>query len=315
MQMYIEAISHYLPKFVFNNKYFKSLNGLSDEWILQRTGIKQRRKASKTENTNVMAIKAVKNLFQNNQIAKDSIDLIIGATYTPFDTVGTLAHAIQKEFNIKARAISISTACSSFVNAVEIVEGYFASEKSKLAIIAVSEHNSAYNDETSEISGHLWGDGAAAVLISKEKLSNENFKILDIHTEGLGNLGKGTQGVFLHPLNGGLVMPYGKDVFIHACKFMSQQTTDILNKNKIPLSHLNYLIPHQANIRIIENVRAQLQLNKNKVITNIDRLGNTGCASIVIGLSENKEKFKKGDFIVISVFGGGYSCGAMLLKK
>lgn len=314
--MYINSISHYLPKHIIRNDYFKKVNGLSEEWILSRTGIEERRKALSKENTNTMAIEAVNVALNQLPYSIADIDLIIGATYTPYDTVGTLAHSVQNEFNISdAKAISLSAACSSFINAIEIVEGYFATNKASKALVVASEHNTAYHNEKDMQAGHLWGDGAAAVFISKEQLSEKDYQIVDVITKGLGNIGKSINGVSLHPTNGGIKMPFGKDVFINANKYMTESIIDILNRNNLSIDDINYVIPHQANIRIIENVGKQLKVNKEKVLVNIDKLGNTGCASTPITFSQNQNKFKKEDLVAFTVFGGGYSSGAMLVKK
>ncbi len=314
--MYINLISHYLPEQIINNDYFKDVNGLTDEWIVSRTGIKERRRASSQENTNTMAIDAVERSIKNLSYSISDIDLIIGATYTPFDTVVGLAHSIQSHYKIdKAKAINITSACSSFVNAVEIVEGYFAMNKAEKALVIASEHNSVYGNESDKQSGHLWGDGAAAIFISKKRLSDNDLKIIDVNTEGLGNIGHPDESVYLHPLNGGLRMPNGKEVFINANKYMAKSLDDILKKNSMSINDVNYVIPHQANIRIIENVRSQLEIGKEKMVVNIDKLGNTGSASTPIALAQIIKKIKHNDVIGITVFGGGYSSGAMIIKK
>ncbi|MPN26623.1 3-oxoacyl-[acyl-carrier-protein] synthase 3 [bioreactor metagenome] len=179
----------------------------------------------------------------------------------------------------------------------------------------VSENNSAYNDTSDKTSGFLWGDGASAVFISNERCSDEDFEVLDVNTSGLGNIGKSTDAVCLKPGNGGLKMPYGKDVFQYACTYMIQETEQILQKNGIPHNQLNYFIPHQANARITDYVVKKLNLQPSQVLTNIEHFGNTGSASTPIVLSQNLRKFKQYDTIAISVFGGGYSSGAVLLKK
>lgn len=314
--MYINAVCHYLPETIVLNEHYTNLNGLTDEWIYKRSGIKQRTKAGQEENTNSMSIDAIKTIEKNLPYSLDDIDLIVGATYTPYDTVGTLAHAVQGHFNIRdAKAITITSACSSFINAIEIVEGYFAMNKAEKAIVIAAEHNSAYNNDEDEQSGYLWGDGAGVVFISKKKYSTDDLTILDLSTTGLGNIGKGIEGVYLRPINGGLKMPYGKDIFIHACKYMVSEVENILKKNKFKIEDVNYLIPHQANVRIIDNVAKTLGLKNGQRIMNIENNGNTGCASTAIALSQNWDRFNKDDLIVITVFGGGYSSGAMLLKK
>jgi 3-oxoacyl-[acyl-carrier-protein] synthase-3 len=314
--MLINLIKNYLPNVVIPNDYFFENYGITNEEIIAKSGIKQRRRTQPNENTNSMAIEAVKKAFFELPFPLNEIDLIIGATYTPYDTVGTLAHAVQKQFNISnAKCFTIDSACSSFVNAIETVDCYFANKKASKALIVVSENNSSYSDTSDKTSGFLWGDGASAVFVSNERCSDEDLEVLDINTTGLGTIGKSIDGVFLKPGNGGIKMPFGKDVFQYACTYMIQETEQILHKNGIPLNQLNYLIPHQANARIIEYVAKKLKLNPSSVLTNIEHFGNTGSASTPIVLSQNWRKFKQNDTIVISVFGGGYSSGAILLKK
>jgi 3-oxoacyl-[acyl-carrier-protein] synthase-3 len=263
-----------------------------------------------------MSIKAVESAIDQLPYPIKEIDLIIGATYTPYDTIGTLAHAVQGYFNIpRARVISISSACSSVLNAIEIVEGYFAADKAQRAIVVASEHNTAYSDDRDKQSGHLWGDGAGALFISKEKFSEKDIKIIDINTRGLAHIGKGVEGVCLRPNDGGLKMPHGKEIFVNASKYMVSEVKDILHKNHLTLKNINYLIPHQANSRIIRNIAESLGLRNGEMITNMEETGNTGCASTIIVLSQNWDRFLSDELIVITVFGGGYSAGAMLLKK
>jgi 3-oxoacyl-[acyl-carrier-protein] synthase-3 len=314
--MYINTVSHYLPTTTIFNEYYTRLVGLSDDWIFKRSGIRSRLKADPNENTNTMAIEAVRSATDRLPYSIKDVDLIVGATYTPYDTVGTLAHAVQRCFNIaKARVVSISSACSSFLNAVEIVEGYFAINKAHKALVVASEHNTAYSTDTDTQSGHLWGDGAAAAFISKKRASEEDIKIIDLNTTGLGHIGKGTEGVYLRPNEGGLKMPFGKDVFVNASKYMISEVKNILKKNHISLEKIVHLIPHQANSRIIAQVAEGLGLHNGELIMNIEDTGNTGCASTMIALSQSWKIFKKNELIVVTVFGGGYSSGAMLLER
>lgn len=314
--MYINAISHYLPAKLVHNDYYTELKGLTDEWIFQRSGIRRRTRAAGDENTNTMAIEAIIPLLDKLPYDLTDVDLIVGATYTPYDMVGTLAHAVQGHFNIhSAAAVTVTSACSSFINAVEIVEGYFATGKAKKALVIASEHNYLYTDDYCDQSAHLWGDGAGCVFISSEQCSGSDIRILDVHTAGLGHIGKGVAGVYLRPSNGGLTMPFGRDIFVNACKFMAAEAQDILAKNHYLLDDVNYLVPHQANARIMDHVAKVLGVDHSRVISNIEDTGNTGCASTLICLSQNWQKFMKDDLILVTVFGGGYSSGAMLLKK
>jgi len=314
--MIINLISHYIPEVIVPNIYFTANYGISNEDIISKSGIHQRRRIQPGENTNSMAIEAVKKALPKLLFPINEIDLIIGATYTPYDTVATLAHAVQKQFNIyNAKCFTIDSACSSFVNAVETVECYFANSKASKALIVISENNSTYNDETDNKSNFLWGDGAAAVFISDERYSDEDMEVLDVNTTGLGHIGKSIDAVCLKPNNGGLRMPFGRDVFQFACIYMIQETKKILSRNNLPINRLNYFIPHQANSRISDYVAKKLNIESYRVLSNIEEHGNTGSASTPIVLSQNWKKFKPNDTIVISVFGGGYSSGAVLLKK
>lgn len=313
--MFINKISSYIPKTVVPNSYFAEINGLSDEWILSRTGIKERRKAHKDENTNTMAVKAIELTIDNLPFDKNEIDLIVGATYTPYDTIHSLAHAAQNYLEVNdIPVLSVSTACSSFANAMEVVQGYFAMGKAEKALVLVSDNNTAYSDETDKKSGHLWGDGASAVFVSKERLHEKDWEVKDIITGGAGNIGKAPDGVFLRPAHEGFMMGNGRDVFINACQYMAKVTKDILEKNNYTLDDLSYFAPHQANYRITKNVAENLGIDESKALSNIQDLGNTGCAGCSIALYQNQDKFKKGDLIAVTVFGGGYSYGAILIE-
>lgn len=314
--MFIHFTAHYLPKTIIPNAYFTELNGLTDEWLESRTGIKERRKASENEDLNTMAIAAVDALKGKMAFDLSEIDLIVGATYTPADTVVTHAHVVQQHLDISdIPVVCASSACSSLLNAIEIVQGYFALKKATKALVVAAEHNTAYSHEKDPKSGHLWGDGATAIVMTSEKIQEGDFEVLDLFTAGAGNVGNSLTGVNLFPRSEGLIMLNGRDVFIHACNYMAKASTKILDQNGLKLEDMSYLITHQANLRITRNVVEKLEIPEEKVLVNLPYLGNTGCAGCGIALSENWEKFKREDNVVFSVFGGGYSYGAMLARK
>lgn len=312
--MFINAIASYLPEQIITNAYFEELNGLTDDWITERTGIRQRRKASAEENTHTMAIQAVDKIKESLPYDISEVDLIVGATYTPYDNIFTLAHSIQHHINVsEIPVVTISSACSSLLNAIEIVQGYFATGKATKALVVASEHNTAYNNEDDKKAGHLWGDGAVVVSISKERVSENNWEIKDLITGGAANVGKASESVTLKPTQKGLIMPYGKDVFINACTYMPKASLKILERNNLTISDIAYIAPHQANLRISKNVAGTLGVSDDVMLSNIQYLGNTGCAGCAIVLDEHKSDFKKGENIIVTVFGGGYSYGAMLI--
>lgn len=314
--MFITAISHYVPEQIIDNEYFCRKLNITDDDILKKSGIRERRKAGHGENTNTMSVKALEKLIPALPFSLKEVDLIVGATYTPYDTVATLAHYVQHVFQIEnAKVISVSTACSSFSNAVEVVQGYFAMGKASKAIVVASEHNTIYNDEGNVYSGFLWGDGAAAMVITKERQSSEDLEIMDIETRGYAHLAKAMHSVNCKPYEDKISMNDGRDVFINATKLMSQNSLQILEKNNFSLKDLTYLIPHQANMRIIANVAENLGLTNGTMVTNIEYYGNTGSASSAIALAQTWPRLKKGNVVVVTVFGGGYSSGCILLRK
>ena len=315
--MYLHHVAAYLPAAVVTNEYFTRLNGLSSDWIIERTGIHERRKVAPGENSNTMAVAATRAaLAAAPAFAPGEINLIVAGTYTPYDTIFTAAHAVQRDLEVnEIPTVTISSACSSLLNALEIVEGYFALGKASRAVVVVSEHNTAYNNEDDTMAGHLWGDGAAALLLSRERISPDDLLIRQITTGGAAPVGKADDAVTLRPIEKGIVMPHGRDVFHWACTYMARITQTLLDQNGLTVHDLRFLIPHQANLRISKNVVKQLGLPPERAVSNIERLGNTGCAGAAIGLAEVWDELRTGDKVIITVFGGGYSYGAMLLEK
>ena len=294
--MFINATGFYVPEERVDNQHFLELNGLTSEWIEQRTGIHTRSKAKEEENINTMSLEAVKDALPKLPYDITEVDLIVSASYSPYDTVATAAHTVQHEYTIAdAKALYLSSACSSFLNALEVVEGYFAMGKASKALVLSADKNSAYYNETDPKAGHLWGDAAAAFFISKERIGEGDAEIVEVYTQGI-------------------LMPEGRDVFIQACTYMPKNVLHLLEKNGYTLDNLTYFIGHQANMRIMANIAKQLNLPDEKFLHNIEELGNTGSVSSALVYAQNDKNFKKDDLIAITVFGGGYSTGACLIK-
>jgi len=313
--MYINAIAHYYPETVVPNEYFESVNGLTPEWIETRTGIRERRKAGPEEHTQTMALDALKNILPTLPYPAEEIELVVAATYSPHDTVATLGHAIQNALPVgEIPVVTVTSACSSLLNALEVAEGYFAMGKATKALVVVSEHNSRYANESDTKAGHLWGDGAAVLSVSKEAQKPTDIRLIELKTGGAAHVGKNLEGVKLIPADEGILMPNGRDVFIHAVTYMGKKSQEILERHERSLEDLTYFIPHQANHRISKKVAEDLGLPIEKVVSNIQYLGNTGCAGCGIALSEKWAALKPGDLIILTVFGGGYSFGVALLE-
>ena len=291
------------------------MNGLTSDWIVQRTGIKTRSKANADENCDTMALQAVEDAIKTLPYDIKDVDLVVGAYYSVYDSVATAGHVIQQKYDIKrAKVVYASAACSSFINGLEIAEGYFAMGKASKALIICSEHNTYYSNEKDPKSGHLWGDAAVAFFVSKERQTENDIEILDIFTEGLGNVGKGPGGVKLRPGEDGITMPDGRDVFVNACRYMIYALNNALQDTNLKIEDIDKFICHQANKRIVAQVAHQLEKPMEEFINNIEELGNTGSASAPLVLSQHKGDFKKGDIVALMVFGGGYSCGCFIVR-
>lgn len=315
--MDIVAGAAYLPDRVADNHYFAELTGRAPEWFERATGIARRRRAGPDENTNTMAIAAVERLRESSDIDLSEIDLVLGASYTPWDTVGTMAHAVQRHYGLAgAKAIYLSTACSSFINALELAAAYLETGRSRRALIIAAEHNSLYTDDRDEQAGHLWGDGAIAVVVEMPQPgAGGSLRVLDIDSRGLADVGMGPNGVYLQPRNAGLVMPNGKDVFQNACREMENTARAMLERNGLSISDIRLLVPHQANDRIISQIADRLGFSDAQVGRTIRELGNTGCASTAITLLRYQHVLAPGDVAMLVTFGGGYSTGCALLRR
>lgn len=305
----------YIPSERIPNSYFEQLNGLTNDWIVQRTGIETRSKVSEGENVDTMAFEAIDDAISRLSYDIKDTDLIVAASYCVYDSVATVAHKAQRKYDIKgAKAIYASSACSSFINGLEIIEGYFAMGKAEKALLICSEQNSYYANTSDPKSGHLWGDAAVAFFISKERLSDKDIRIVDVYTEGLGHIGKGPDGVRLRPKEDGITMPDGRDVFIHAYRYMIHALNKSLSDSGLGISDITKLICHQANKRIVAQVAHQLEKPMTDFLNNIEELGNTGSASAPLVLAQNRDSFASGEKAALMVFGGGYSCGCFIVE-
>ena len=313
--MYINAMGYYIPSTRIDNNYFKDINGLDDDWIRQRTGIVTRSKAAPDENVNTMAFNAVDNALPKLPYDIKDVNLIVAAHYVAYDTVATVSHEVQRKYEIAgAKAVYASSACSSFINGLEIIEGYFAMGKADKALLICSEHNTYYSNDSDPKSGHLWGDAAVAFFVSKEPVTGNEPEVKYIFTEGLGGVGKGPDGVRLRPKADGINMLDGRDVFLHACRYMIYALNNVLDNTGHKIADLKNIITHQANKRIVAQVAHQLDLPMERFLNNIEELGNTGSASAALVLAQNKDNFEKGDKVALTVFGGGYSCGCFIVE-
>ena len=313
--VYVEGIAAYAPCGRMDNDHLAHLCGVEPDWFLKRTGIVSRSRAGAGESTNGMALKAVDLLLGEDDIDLGATDLIIGATYTPSDTIVTPAHAVQRHLGIdRARALLVSTACSSFLSAVELAQLYFSAGKARSALIVASEHNSQYADDLDRTSGHLWGDAAAAIHVCAHTTESTRFEVLDVQTHGRATVGQGPAAIYLDPANDGLIMPHGRDVFTSAAQYMAEDVQQLLDRNNLGTGDIELIVPHQANGRIIDRVCSNLGIAPERCAMSYREYGNTGSASVPLSLTTTTRKLGSGDYVALVTFGGGYSSGASLWR-
>jgi len=313
----------YVPEKVYDNKYFETIIDTTDEWITTRTGIKERRILEKGP-TSLLAVKAAEDLLKTTNVSGDEIDIIIVATITPDMFFPATACIVQEKIEAKnAWGFDLSAACSGFLFAYQVGCSLVESGLYKKVMVIGADKMSSIVDYSDRNNCILFGDAAAAILI--EPTTDKNLglhdSLLKIDGSGAPNLYiKG--GGSLHPASHETVdkkMHYlyqdGKAVFKVAVKGMADISYDLMQKNKLKPEDIAYLVPHQANLRIISATAERLGLCMDKVMVNIDKYGNTTAATIPLCLVEyyRTGKIKKGDKLILAAFGAGFTWGASYL--
>lgn len=321
----ITAVGHYLPERVIDNKYFEDYLDTNSEWIKTRTGISERRWLDKDKPTSYMAVKAIEVLLKNRGIGIEEIDLIIVATVTPDMMYPSTACMIQKEMGAKnAWGFDILAACSGFIFSLTTAIQFIQTGSHKKVIVVGADKMSAISNMEDRNTCILFGDGAGAVLL--EPTEDKEYGILDAIMKIDGEGGKN-----LYQLGGGSLNPAshetvdkrmhfvyqdGKTVFKDAVKGMADISYDIMIKNNLKSEQISYLVPHQANKRIINACAERMGVSMDKVMVNIHKYGNTTSATIPTCVSEywHDGKIKKGDYLILASFGAGYTWGSILLR-
>ncbi|MFH0733635.1 MAG: beta-ketoacyl-ACP synthase III [bacterium] len=319
----ITAVGKFLPEKVYDNKYFESIVDTSDEWIMTRTGIKERR-ILETGGTSVLAIGAAKDLISAHNIDPLDIDVIIVATVTPDMFFPATACLVQDSIGAKnAWGFDFSAACSGFIFALETGANLITSGKYKKVLVIGADKMSSITDYTDRNNCILFGDAGSAVLL-EPAFDGTGIQDSILHIDGAGQEAlymKG--GGSLNPPSHETVdkkMHYifqdGKVVFKAAVKGMADISVEIMQKNNLQSEDIAYLVPHQANLRIIDATAQRMGIAKDKVMINIHKYGNTTAATIPMCMTDfyRDGKLKKGDNLVLSAFGAGFTWGAIYLK-
>ncbi len=317
----ITGVAKYVPDTLLTNADLEKIVDTSDEWITSRTGIKQRH-IFKEEGkaTSDMAVRMVERLLEKTNTNADEVDMLICATITPDMTFPDTANTICSKVGIKnAFAYDINAACSGFLFALTTGSKFVESGSHKKVIIIGVDFMSSIIDYTDRTTCVIFGDGGGAVLLEP----NEEYGIEDSIFKGDG---EGRQ--YLHMKAGGslnrptmetivakdhYVFQDGRPVFKAAVKGMTNTFRMLLEKNSIDQDDVDWLVPHQANMRIINSVADMLEFPKEKVMINIQNYGNTTAGTLPLCLADYENKLKKGDKVVLTAFGGGFTWGSTLL--
>ncbi|KAA6322583.1 3-oxoacyl-[acyl-carrier-protein] synthase 3 [termite gut metagenome] len=319
----ITGVGGYVPSYVLTNEEISKIVDTSDEWIMTRIGVKERRILNEEGlGSSFMARKAAKQLLQRTNTNPDDIDLIIVATSTPDYLYPSVASILCEKLGLKnAFAYDLQAACSGFLFAMETAASFIRSGRYKKVIVVGADKMSSLVDYTNRATCPIFGDGSAAFMVEP---TTENYGIIDSY---LRTDGKGLP--FLHVKAGGSVcspsyftidnrMHYmhqeGKTVFKYAVSFMSDTSTEILKRNQLSKDDINWIIPHQANMRIIEAVANRMEIPMEKIMLNIEHYGNTSAATLPLCIWEYESKLKKGDNLIFTAFGAGFTFGAVYVK-
>ena len=318
----ITAVGGYVPEDFISNKDLEKMVDTNDEWITARTGIKKRRiLKEKGKATSYLAIKAANKLIEKKKLDPNSIDLVIVSTITPDFHGASTAPTVASQINASnAYAFDINAACSGFLFGMSTATSYIESGRYKKVLLIGADMMSSIVDYTDRSTSILFGDGAGAVLIEP---SNNDFGWEDefLRSDGIGaEWLKIKAGGSLYPTSKEAfekkwhyITQDGKTVFKSAVSEMANATEQIIIRNNLDPDEIKYLLPHQANKRIIDATAEKINLDKNKVLMNIEEYGNTTAATIPLLMHDYESNFKKGDKIILAAFGAGLTWGAAYL--
>ena len=320
----ITGVGGYVPDYVLTNEELSRMVDTSDEWIMTRVGIKERHILTEEGlGTSYMARKAAKQLIQKTGVDPDTIDAIIVASTTPDYKFPSTASIVVGKLGLKnAFAFDTSAACAGFMYTLDLAANMIQSGRYKKIIVIGADKMSSMVDYTDRQTCVLFGDGAGAVLVEATEEEGVGVQDAFFRTDGKGL-------PFLHMKAGGSVCPpshftvdhrlhyvyqEGRTVFRYAVTSMGDDVLEILKRNNMTTADVNWVIPHEANYRIIEAVAKREDLPMEKIVVNIERYGNTSAATIPLAIWDHEKYLKKGDNVVFTAFGAGFAHGASFYK-
>jgi len=319
----IIGVGEYLPKKVLTNADLERMIDTSDEWITTRTGIKERRLAAKSEATSDFAIQAAKSALKDARLSPHDLDLIIVATITPDMQFPSVACLLQKAIGAKnAVCFDVSAACAGFIYSTVIAQQFIARGVAKHALVVGAEMLSSITDWKDRNTCVLFGDGAGAAVLSEVKsggiisayLGSDGSLADLLMMPGGGSRNPSSRKTIAARMH--YIKMEGNELFKCAVRIMTDAAHKALAGAGLSCEDVDWFIPHQANIRIIQAVAKRLELNENKIYVNIDRYGNMSSASLITALCEAAKEgcIKKGDIVLLDAFGAGLVWGACVIK-
>ncbi|MCQ2974564.1 MAG: ketoacyl-ACP synthase III [Bacteroidales bacterium] len=319
----ITGVGKFLPEYRLTNEELSKMVDTSDEWIMSRVGIKERRiLKDKDKAASYMGAMAVKDLLYKTGVKPEEIDMVICTTVTPDYIFPTTGIMVCDQVGMKnAFSYDLHASCSGFLNAMVTASKFIQAGREKKIVIVSTEKMSVITDYSDRKTCPLFGDAATAVLVEP---TTENIGLIDyiLRSDGVGVK-------FLHQKSGGSLSPAsvssvnhgehflyqeGQPVFKYAVTYMADVSVEIMQRNNLTANDIAWLVPHQANLRIIDATARRMELPSEKVMINIEKYGNTTSATIPLCLNEWENQLKKGDNIIISAFGAGFTWGALYLK-
>lgn len=320
----ITGISGYIPNYVLTNEEISTMVDTSDEWIMTRIGIKERRilKKEEGEGTSYLAVQAINKLIKKINLDPMDVEAVIFATSTPDYIMPNVASLTAYKTGMNnAFCFDLSAACSGFIYSLEVATGFIAMGKYKKVMIITGDVLSSVTNYKDRNTCPIFADGAAAILV---EATTEDVGVVDSIMRSDGNSLE-----FLHLLGGGSVYPAshesvdkklhciwqdGKVVFKHAVSKMSDTCAELMERNHLSKDDIKWVVPHQANMRIIDAVANRLGIPSQKVMTNIYNYGNTSGSTIPLCLCDFESQLRKGDNVILTAFGAGFTWGATYLK-
>jgi 3-oxoacyl-[acyl-carrier-protein] synthase-3 len=306
----------YLPKKVLTNDDLAAFVDTNDEWIKTRTGICQRHIAEENEFSSHMAYEATLAAIKDAEINSDAIDLIIACSTTPDNSFPGVANKLHNFLKLKnIPSFDLQAICSGFVYGMHVADSMIKTGKYKTILLVCAEKMTSLLDWEDRSTCILFGDGAGAVILQQD---NSNSGIIDsnIYSDGSVYDILYTDGGVSSTRKSGTIQMKGREVFRMAVEKMSESVKNILESNNMSLSDVDYLVPHQANIRIINSISSRFGIDQDKIVTTVNMHANCSAASIPLALSELKatKPLKEGDIIVFTAFGAGATWGALVVR-